>query len=104
VPVAAHGASGVVPHVDPVTIDAFRDRARQVAEEALATVQRLQPSVEAEALEAWGQAAHVLLDQGADADLIVVGKRGLGGFKSLLLGSVSQQVVQHAACPVVVVN
>jgi nucleotide-binding universal stress UspA family protein len=44
-----------------------------------------------------------LLDARRDADLLVVGSRGLGGFKGLLLGSVSQQVVQHAPCPVVVV-
>jgi nucleotide-binding universal stress UspA family protein len=42
-----------------------------------------------------GQPAEVLLEQGANATLIVVGSRGLGGFKSLLLGSVSQQVVPH---------
>jgi nucleotide-binding universal stress UspA family protein len=51
-----------------------------------------------------GPPAQVLLDAAADADLLVVGSRGRGGFKGLLLGSVSQEVVARAACPVVVVR
>jgi nucleotide-binding universal stress UspA family protein len=51
-----------------------------------------------------GQAARVLLDAARDADLLVVGSRGLGGFRELLLGSVSQQCAHYAACPVVIVR
>lgn len=47
--------------------------------------------------------ATALIDRSASADRVVVGSRGLGGFEALLLGSVTQQVVQHAQCPVVVV-
>lgn len=51
-----------------------------------------------------GHAARVLLDAAADADLLVVGSRGHGGFSGMLLGSVSQHVISHAPCPVVVVR
>jgi nucleotide-binding universal stress UspA family protein len=50
-----------------------------------------------------GAPARALLDMATDADLVVVGSRGLGGFAGLLLGSVSQQVAHHASCPVVIV-
>lgn len=50
-----------------------------------------------------GGPAAVLLEAAEGCDLVVVGTRGHGGFKGLLLGSVSHQVVGHAACPVVVV-
>jgi nucleotide-binding universal stress UspA family protein len=103
VPAAAYGG-GFAPPLDPATWDALRGRAQQVADDALASVKKLEPSPEAEALAVKGQPADVLLEQGAEAALIIVGRRGLGGFGSLLLGSVSQQVVQHATCPVVVVN
>ncbi len=53
-----------------------------------------------------GPASTVLLGAAArnDADMLVVGARGLGGFSGLLLGSVSQQCVEYSPCPVVVLR
>jgi nucleotide-binding universal stress UspA family protein len=51
-----------------------------------------------------GGAARSLLDRGKDAAMVVVGARGHGGFLSLLVGSVADQVVHHATCPVVIVR
>jgi nucleotide-binding universal stress UspA family protein len=50
-----------------------------------------------------GVPAEQLLDAAADADMIIVGARGAGGFKRLLMGAVSTQVTHHAHCPVVVI-
>ncbi len=50
-----------------------------------------------------GQAAEVLVTEAKGAELLVVGSRGLGGFRGLLLGSVSQQCAHHASCPVLIV-
>jgi nucleotide-binding universal stress UspA family protein len=44
-----------------------------------------------------------LIKASHDADMLVVGARGGGGFSRLLVGSVSSQVVEHAVCPVVIV-
>ena len=50
-----------------------------------------------------GLPAEELLNAAAGADMIVVGSHGAGGFKQLLMGSVSSQVTHHAHCPVVVI-
>jgi nucleotide-binding universal stress UspA family protein len=50
-----------------------------------------------------GFPARALIDASRAADLIVIGSRGAGGFETLLTGSISSQVVRHAACPAVVV-
>lgn len=51
-----------------------------------------------------GNPARVLLEAAEDADLLVVGSRGHGGFTGLLLGSVSAQAVHHSPCTTVVVR
>jgi nucleotide-binding universal stress UspA family protein len=70
--------------------------AREQAAKAAAGV-----DVRCETIE--GGSTQVLLEQSADADLLVVGARGHGGFIGLVLGSVSDQCTRHAHIPVVVV-
>jgi nucleotide-binding universal stress UspA family protein len=51
-----------------------------------------------------GLPAHVLIEESRDADLLVVGSRGHGGFAGLLLGSVSQACAEYAKCPVLIIH
>lgn len=62
------------------------------------------PSVEVDHRVILGQPAEALIALSARARMLVVGSRGLGGFRSLLLGSVSDQCVHHASCAVLVVR
>ena len=60
--------------------------------------------VEIEQRVVQGAPAGVLVNESRNADLLVVGSRGHGGFAQLLLGSVSQQCAHHSECPVVIVH
>ena len=63
-----------------------------------------EPSVRVQAQVKQGRPAKVLIDESTDADLLVVGTRGHGGFAGLVLGSVSQHVAAYAKCSVAVVR
>lgn len=75
--------------------------AEGIIDEALAAVDGAGDVPVSKVVRAGGTAA-VLCDVAEGADMIVVGARGLGGFRGLLLGSVTHAVVAHAPCPVVV--
>lgn len=60
-------------------------------------------NLEVQHVVAAGGPASVLCEVAEGAELLVVGARGLGGFRGLLLGSVTHQVVTHSPCPVVVI-
>jgi nucleotide-binding universal stress UspA family protein len=77
--------------------------AQQVFERALAAMPDT-TGVRVERVLVAGNPSKVLVEASQDADLLVVGSRGVGGFHGMLTGSVSMQCVQHASCPVLVVR
>jgi nucleotide-binding universal stress UspA family protein len=94
------GAVGISDNMIKAMQNAAEDNLAKATEEIRAIAKEI--DVSTEVVE--GQAAGVLLEAARDADLLVVGSRGLGGFRELLLGSVSQQCANHAGCPVVIVR
>jgi nucleotide-binding universal stress UspA family protein len=87
----------------PIDAEPIQEAAQSVLDGFVEEARELAPDVPVKGLLVEGPPAGALLDAARSADLLVVGSRGLGGFRSLLLGSVSHQVVQHAPCPVVIV-
>ncbi|HEY3507276.1 MAG TPA: universal stress protein [Actinocatenispora sp.] len=87
-----------------VDIDQFSDDQDRTLAESLAGYAETYPDVSVRRQVSLGSAAQVLLDAAKDAQLVVVGSRGRGGFSGMLLGSVSQSVLHHATCPVAIIK
>ena len=108
VPLTVHEAvrgyySGMATYPDdPARTDDARVAAQAGTDKVLAGLDGPRPeSVMVKAVH--GFPAEELINAGKDADMIVLGSRGTGGFTRLMMGSVAGQVAQHALCPVLIV-
>jgi len=95
----AGSRAGITEPRDEMRLDAMR-----TLEAAALTVHELAPAVRCHSIITEESPAKAIIDAAADADLVVVGSRGHGGFAALLLGSVSRTVLQHSPRPVVVIR
>ena len=89
--------------LDPIDLEAEVKRMQDsIIDEVLAEVDS--QGVEIRRRMVRGRAADTLIAESVNAAMLVVGSRGRGGFRGLLLGSVSQQITHHGSCPVVIVR
>ncbi|MFI7330233.1 universal stress protein [Micromonospora aurantiaca (nom. illeg.)] len=95
------GDRWVPPDFDPEQVAASE---RAAAEAELAPWRESFPDVPVEIEAVPGSASALLVEASRSAQLVVVGSRGRGGLRGMLLGSVSQQLIQHSHCPVAVVR
>ncbi len=111
-----HGAELIVVHAYPALADlkSFGDyddviahriaQGLEILNEAAKELENDGVKVEKELLEGPMAEAILRIAEVREADLIILGARGRSSFEGLLLGSVSQKVIQHATCPVLVVR
>lgn len=102
VPVLVREPAGTGSGGDEVTGLARLEASERAA--LVAAARRHHPGLTVEPEVLGGHAAHALLRFTGPGDLVVLGARGRGGFRSLLLGSTSTAVAEHACCPVVVIR
>ncbi len=96
-----YGGMSVYPD-DPARTEDSRKLAQAETDEVMARLDEPRPaSVTVKAVH--GFVVDEIINAGKDADMIVVGSRGAGGFTRLMMGSVAAQVAQHAHCPVLIV-
>lgn len=88
----------------PLPLGSLEEEMERVLEEAVQRAFGSSPPATLTSSVARGHPAEVLLEKARGARLLILGRRGQGGFRGLLLGSVSSACVEHAACPVLVVH
>ncbi len=103
VPAMINGGGFAPAAVYPIDSTEFEQSATAGLEQTLRSFANELAGLEVEQVVEQGQPSQVLVEQAEGAELLVVGTRGRGGFAGLLLGSVSQQCVHHAPCPIVIV-
>lgn len=97
------------PAVDPMGVAVFapieelESAAQGVMKHVMETVRSLLGDLTVTTSVERGSAAQHLLNASSTADMVVVGRRGHGGFLGLLIGSVAEQIAHHAKCPAVIV-
>jgi nucleotide-binding universal stress UspA family protein len=99
-PLFNHVSLGPLPSGPPTS--GLRAAAQDIIDEAVHRASTMSPGLMVEAMIHSGAAGPVLLAEAENADLVVVGSRGLGGFAGLIVGSVSGQLAAHSPCPVIV--
>uniref|UniRef100_A0A453LTK5 UspA domain-containing protein n=1 Tax=Aegilops tauschii subsp. strangulata TaxID=200361 RepID=A0A453LTK5_AEGTS len=107
-PVAGHGIASGLQYVPPTAVDSVRktheENSRRVVSAALDVCRQKQASATAAVVEGDAKEAICRAVEDMHADLLVLGSRGLGMIKRALLGSVSDYLVHHASCPVLIVK
>jgi nucleotide-binding universal stress UspA family protein len=90
------------PDVEGDVVEAEQEE--QLLDRSASDVRERQPELVVRALRYPDPPVQAMLAASADADMLVLGSRGLGGFRGLLMGSTAMQVVPWARCPVVVIH
>ncbi len=99
-----HVREGWTRDTPPGFDDSLAEESRGVLDAAADLARKRAPGITVDTLQETGKAAEVLRREAEDAEQIVIGSRGRGGFTGLLLGSVSLSLTGHVAAPVVVVR
>ena len=85
-------------------LEDFEKDASSILNDVVATVREAHPNLKLVSSLLQGPTAQTIMERAKEADMVVVGSRGRGGFTGLLLGSVGQQLVHHCQIPVVIIH